>query len=111
MNRIKKGLLVFFLGAGVLAAAVASGLSRSADHVQFASRVATTDVAGRTLTCTSVNYVVTAAADCELVSVQKGLKTTILFSDIQVGDSAKVCGFLQADNEVIASKIQVFTCK
>lgn len=111
MKRSRKGLLVFLLGAGLLVAAIGIGHGQSADHIQFASRVATIDLAERELTFTGVSYVAVAAADCEIFRMERGLRTPILFSDIQVGDSTKVCGVLQADNDVLANKIRVFSCK
>ena len=77
-------------------------------NIQFSSRVATTDSAERKLTFTDVSYVVIAPDDCEIFRVDEGTETPILFSDIQVGDSARVCGILQTDIDVLASQIRVF---
>jgi len=128
--RSRKGLLVFLLGGLVAAISVgcsgespfapfsspitqaerdgSGGSSQSASNIQFASRVATIDLAERKLTFTGVSYVAIATDDCEIVRLDGGTETPILFSDIQVGDSARVCGILQADNDVLANKIRIF---
>ncbi|MFH1374186.1 MAG: DUF5666 domain-containing protein [bacterium] len=130
MMQRRKGLLVFLLGG--LVAAISVGCSSesplapisspitqeardgsgdpslSAGNIQFDSRVATIDLAERKLTFTGASYVAIAAEDCEIVRLDGGTVTPILFSDIQVGDSARVCGILQSDSEVLANKIRIF---
>jgi hypothetical protein len=119
----RKSLLVFLLGG--LVAAIGIGCSSEspsapltnfnpqpllvATDFQFDSRVATIDLAERTLTFTGVDYTAIATDDCEIVRIDQGTEIPILFSDILVGDSARVCGTLQDDNSVLAYRIRIFT--
>jgi hypothetical protein len=131
MEQSRKGLLVFLLGA--LVATIGMGCAsespigpfsspiiqaerdgvgtslQSAADIQFDSRVASVNPAERKLTFTGVSYVAMATDSCEIVRLEKGVETPILFSDIVVGDSARVCGDLQADNTVLARRIRIFT--
>ncbi|MCC6963993.1 MAG: hypothetical protein IT585_12130 [candidate division Zixibacteria bacterium] len=78
-----------------------------AAQVEFASVVASTDVALRKLTFTGNSEIVFAAADAEIVRRQSGNETPITFAEIQVGDSVEVRGNRQGDNSVLANRIRV----
>ncbi len=78
-----------------------------AAQVEFASVVASTDVALRKLTFTGNSEIAFAAADAEIVRRQSGNETSITFAEIQVGDSVEVRGNRQGDNSVLANRIRV----
>ena len=110
MKRSRKSLLVVLIGVGLLVAAVSTGHAQPEGQVKFVSTVATIDLTERTLTFTDAGYVVIAADDCEIFRMAAGVPTPVLFSDIQIGGSVKICGILQDDNTVLAYKIRIRTC-
>lgn len=85
-----------------------SGSTALDEQVQINGRVATIDAATRTLTLADLSYLVTAADDCEIVSISEGVATPIEFSDILVGDSVRVCGLLDDSDNILAHRIRVY---
>lgn len=79
-----------------------------AEQVQIEGRVATTDVSLRTLTLVGQDYVITASADCEIVSISAGVETPLEFGDIEIDDSVRVCGILEDAQNILANRIRVF---
>ncbi len=85
-----------------------SGSTALDEQVQINGRVATIDVTSLTLTLVDLNYLVTAADDCEIVSISAGVETPIEFGDILVGDSVRVCGLLDDSDNILAHRIRVY---
>jgi len=75
---------------------------------QFASRVASIDLAEQTLTFTDPAYTAVAGEDCVVFTMVTGEEVVISFGDIQVGDSVQVCGVLQEDDVILANRIRVY---
>jgi len=76
-------------------------------EVEFASRVATTDPATRTLTFTTSPEIAIAADDAEIVLKNGGADIPITFAEIQIGDSVEVRGDRQSDGTILADRIRV----
>ncbi len=80
----------------------------TAGNIQFNSRVASIDLAERKLTFSTVSYVAVAGDSCEIMRVESGVETPILFGDIQIDDSIRVCGLLLSESDVLADRIRIF---
>ncbi|MFH2054776.1 MAG: DUF5666 domain-containing protein [bacterium] len=78
------------------------------DQLQLEGRVATVEAATRTLTLVGVAESIVAATDCEILTMVAGVETILEFEDIQVGDSARVCGAVQEDGSILAQRIRIF---
>jgi len=90
-----------------LTPAARGGRSSTTHQVEFASRVATTDPATRTLTFTTNPEIAIAADDAEIVLKDSGTETPIPFDQIQVGDSLEVRGDRQSDGTILVDRIRV----
>jgi hypothetical protein len=96
------------IDGSTLQGGIADNFTPPDDQVQFDGIVETTDPATRTLTFVGLTETVIAADDCEIVQVVSGVETPLEFTDIQVGDSLRVCGLPQEDETILAHHLRVF---
>lgn len=78
------------------------------NQVVITDQVATTDAALRMLTFVASTETVIAADDCVIVEIIAGTEIPLEFTDIEVGDSVRVCGLPQEDGTILAHRIRVF---